>query len=68
MNQSIAKEDNDPEMASFISLFRFATTFDLALIVIGTVFAIAMGAAEAIFAILWGNMTSNFEDTGKIEE
>ncbi len=48
-------------MASFVSLFRFATTFDFGLIILGTILSIATGAAEAIFAILWGNMTSNFD-------
>ncbi len=41
-------------------LFRFATTADKALIGVGTVFSILMGAALPTFAHLMGNMIDSF--------
>jgi ATP-binding cassette subfamily B (MDR/TAP) protein 1 len=55
-------------MADFTSLFRFATTTDIILLVVGTICAIAMGVALPSFAILWGNMTNKFGDGGSIED
>lgn len=53
-------------MAEYLSLFRFATKQDIILIVIGTICAMAMGVALPAFAILWGNMTDKFGDSGAI--
>lgn len=55
-------------MAPYSSLFRFATKTDIILIVVGTICAIAMGVALPAFAILWGNMTNKFGDSGTIED
>jgi ATP-binding cassette subfamily B (MDR/TAP) protein 1 len=48
----------------FLKLFRFATKADIILIVIGSIAALAMGAAMPIFALLWGSMTDAFAKGG----
>ena len=53
---------------SWFSLFRFATTTDVILIVIGSISAAAMGVALPAFAILWGDMTDSFGDSAQMEE
>ena len=49
---------------SFFHLFRFATKADITLIIIGSIAALAMGAAIPAFALLWGNMTDSFGKGG----
>ena len=53
---------------SWFSLFRFATGSDIILIVIGSICAAAMGVALPSFAILWGNMTNNFNNSAEMEQ
>ena len=54
-------------MVSWFSLFRFATGFDVILIVIGSICAAAMGVALPAFSILWGDMTNSFGDAASTE-
>jgi ATP-binding cassette subfamily B (MDR/TAP) protein 1 len=44
-------------------MFRFATSFDYALMTIGTICACALGTAMPGFAILLGDMTDAFSKT-----
>jgi ATP-binding cassette subfamily B (MDR/TAP) protein 1 len=41
-------------------LFRFANKTDYILMVVGSIAALAMGAALPAFALLWGSMTDSF--------
>ena len=43
-------------------MFRFATGFDVFLMIIGSIGACAMGAAFPAFAYIWGDMIDNFEE------
>ena len=61
------EEEEDEETVSWFSLFRFATGTDTILIVIGSICAAAMGVALPSFAILWGNMTNNFNNSTEME-
>ena len=47
-------------------LFRYATSTDWALIVVGSVCAGATGVGMPAFALLWGNMTDSFDDTNEM--
>lgn len=51
-----------------MDLFRFATKFDVMLMVVGSICACAMGTALPSFALLWGNMTDSFGDNNKMVE
>ena len=53
----------------FCRIFRFATGFDVLLMILGSLGAIAMGAAMPAFAFIWGQMIDNFEpQDGDINE
>ena len=53
------KKELDP--VGYHRLFRFADTVDKILMVVGSIAAIAVGAALPAFALLWGNMTDVFQ-------
>lgn len=44
----------------FCQMFRFATKFDIILMICGTIGAIAMGVAFPAFAYIWGDMIDSF--------
>ncbi|KAI0346005.1 P-loop containing nucleoside triphosphate hydrolase protein [Trametopsis cervina] len=50
--------------ASFASLFRFSTPFELFLDAIGLVCAAAGGAAQPLMSLLFGRLTENFVEFG----
>ena len=60
-------EEEELETAGFCSLFRFATTTDIILIIVGSICAAAMGVALPAFAILWGNITDQFQTSADME-
>ena len=43
-------------------MFRFATCFDVFLMIMGSIGAIALGASMPAFAYIWGQMTDAFQD------
>jgi hypothetical protein len=43
-------------------MFRFATSFDYFLMMIGTICACALGASMPAVALLWGSMTDTYGD------
>ncbi|KAG1822804.1 P-loop containing nucleoside triphosphate hydrolase protein [Suillus subaureus] len=74
-NASIAVEKKDPndddavvdakpvqtiQPVSFFSLFRFSTSFEITIDIIGVVCAIAAGAAQPLMSLLFGNLTQDF--------
>ena len=44
----------------FFSLFRFADNFDILMMVIGTIGALALGASTPVFILIWGEFTDVF--------
>ncbi|GAA5897581.1 hypothetical protein JCM6882_003523 [Rhodosporidiobolus microsporus] len=56
--EQIAVEDR--ESASFISLFRLHTRFELFLNAVGLVFAVAGGVAQPSLALFFGELTNSF--------
>ena len=67
-NPEEEEKEEELETASFCSLFRFATTTDIILIIFGSICAAAMGVALPAFAILWGNMTDKFQTSADMEK
>ncbi|KAG1885118.1 P-loop containing nucleoside triphosphate hydrolase protein [Suillus subluteus] len=74
-DESIAVEKKDPDdddvvvdaklaqsiqPVSFFSLFRFSTSFEVTIDVIGVVCAVAAGAAQPLMSLLFGNLTQDF--------
>ncbi|KAJ7761539.1 P-loop containing nucleoside triphosphate hydrolase protein [Mycena maculata] len=55
-------EPVEPELSpvSFLELFRFSTTFEIILDIIGLVAAIAAGSAQPLMTILFGNLVNQF--------
>ena len=51
---------------SFLSLFRFATTFEIILIVIGVVSSMVMGCSIPIMAFLTGDIIDSFSNQSDI--
>ena len=45
-------------------MFRFATGLDYFLIIMGSIAAIAVGAALPAFAFLWGRLTDSIQKGG----
>ena len=45
-------------------MFRFANKTDYILMIVGSIAALAMGAALPAFALLWGQMTDSFNKGG----
>ena len=43
-------------------MFRFATSLDIILMIIGSIAAMATGASMPAFAYIWGRMTDSFSD------
>ena len=60
------KEDeaNALPPVSFLSLFRFATPFEIFLMVIGLIFAAASGAAQPLMTLIFGRLTTSFTSYG----
>ena len=54
--------------ASFCSLFRFATSFDYLLMILGTLGAVGVGASLPGFAYSWGVMIGAFVDGEDVVE
>ena len=48
------------ESVPFFSLFRFADNFDILMMVIGTIGALALGASTPVFILIWGEFTDVF--------
>ena len=60
------KEEANESKVEFFKLFRFATTVDIVLIVVGTICAMALGTTLPSFAILWGDITNSLGGGGDI--
>lgn len=54
------KTPSAPDAVPFFSLFRFADRTDYILIIVGSIFALALGAALPCFVLFWGDMTDAF--------
>lgn len=48
-------------------MFRFATGLDYFLMILGSLGAIAVGAAMPAFAFIWGKMTDSFGTTSIVD-
>jgi len=49
-------------------MFRFTTSFDWLLIVVGSICACGMGTALPMFTLFWGDLTNSFgEDSDMVE-
>ncbi|KAG2073837.1 P-loop containing nucleoside triphosphate hydrolase protein [Suillus decipiens] len=46
--------------ASFLSLFRYSTRFEIMLNFFGVIFAVAAGASQPLMTLVFGNMTQDF--------
>ncbi|KDQ62305.1 hypothetical protein JAAARDRAFT_54276 [Jaapia argillacea MUCL 33604] len=53
-------KDADLQPVAFSAMFRFSTTGELILDVVGVVAAIAAGAAQPLMTLLFGNLTQDF--------
>lgn len=70
-NPIVSDQENKQEeipSVSFFRMFRFATSFDVILMVIGSIGAIATGASMPAFAYIWGRMTDSFLDADVMVE
>lgn len=56
------EEEEEVAPVWFCGLFRFATGFDIFLMILGSIGAAGMGAAMPAFAFIWGQMTDAFTD------
>ncbi len=60
-DDSVKKEEPAAQKATFGDLFyRFSTPAELALNVVGLIFAIAAGVAQPLMTVVFGNLTSSF--------
>jgi ATP-binding cassette subfamily B (MDR/TAP) protein 1 len=59
-------DDDDLKPISIIRLFRFATPFELTLNMIGMVLACAAGATQPLMTLIFGRLTSAFNDFGRV--
>lgn len=55
-----AKPAQSIQPVSFFSLFRFSTSFEITIDIIGVVCAVAAGAAQPLMSLLFGNLTQDF--------
>ncbi|KAG2121897.1 P-loop containing nucleoside triphosphate hydrolase protein [Suillus clintonianus] len=62
-----AKAADAPVPASFLSLFRYSTRFEIMLDLFGIVFAIAAGASQPLMTFIFGNLTQDFVTFGLVE-
>ncbi|KAG1825477.1 P-loop containing nucleoside triphosphate hydrolase protein [Suillus subaureus] len=53
--------------ASFSSLFRYSTRFEIMLNCFGIIFAVAAGASQPLMTLIFGNMTQDFVTFGSAE-
>ncbi|KAG2041266.1 P-loop containing nucleoside triphosphate hydrolase protein [Suillus americanus] len=53
--------------ASFLSLFRYSTRFEIMLDLFGVVFAVAAGASQPLMTLVFGNMTQDFVTFGSAQ-
>ncbi|OAX42868.1 P-loop containing nucleoside triphosphate hydrolase protein [Rhizopogon vinicolor AM-OR11-026] len=66
----VAEKDGDVEVTvdksavvppvSFFSLFRYSTSFEISIDIIGAISAVAAGAAQPLMSLLFGNLTEDF--------
>lgn len=54
------KEDKKNHSVPFFTLFRYATTYDICLMLCGTLGAVAFGAAMPLLSLLFGELTNAF--------
>ncbi|KAG2740983.1 P-loop containing nucleoside triphosphate hydrolase protein [Suillus brevipes Sb2] len=68
-NKSSKETESEPETAgaadtlapaSFLSLFRYSTRFEITLDLLGVIFAAAAGASQPLMTLIFGNMTQDF--------
>ncbi|KAG2345376.1 P-loop containing nucleoside triphosphate hydrolase protein [Suillus weaverae] len=53
--------------ASFLSLFRYSTRFEIMLDCLGVIFAVAAGASQPLMTLIFGNMTQDFVTFGSVQ-
>ncbi|PWY85909.1 P-loop containing nucleoside triphosphate hydrolase protein [Aspergillus heteromorphus CBS 117.55] len=51
-----------PSTPGFFGIYRYATGWDIAIIIVSSLASIAGGAALPLFTVLFGNLTSTFQD------
>ena len=66
--QADSKNKKKEDTISFFTLFRFATTYDWILIIIGSTASIANGAAMPLFSLLFGAVADGFGPTKTHDE
>ncbi|KAG2160205.1 P-loop containing nucleoside triphosphate hydrolase protein [Suillus bovinus] len=49
-----------PVSASFLSLFRYSTRFEILMNLFGVIFAVAAGASQPLMTLVFGDMTQDF--------
>jgi len=59
----VADNNTTLQIPSFFSLFKFATTKDIVLMVIGVIGAVGNGIAFPLVSLLFGTMSQKFENT-----
>ena len=59
------KENKELSLPSLISLFRFADTLDILLIMVGTLGALASGGLIGVYALVYGLMIDDFAKYGQ---
>ncbi|XP_056142526.1 ATP-binding cassette, sub-family B (MDR/TAP), member 4 [Lampris incognitus] len=64
------KKEKEPKQAMVgpIALFRFADGYDIGLILLGTVMAVANGVVLPLMCIVFGDMTDSFVDDSKLSK
>ncbi|XP_063421437.1 ATP-dependent translocase ABCB1-like isoform X2 [Mytilus trossulus] len=63
------KEKKEPEkMVGFFEVFKFSTCVDKLLMIFGSIFALAHGAALPAMIIVFGDMTDLFVESGMFEQ
>lgn len=62
-NDSDRKDKDNGESISFGELFRFADNYDTAMMVVGTLGGLSLGASTPIFILFWGQFTDVFNSS-----
>ncbi|CAI4228037.1 unnamed protein product [Auanema sp. JU1783] len=62
--KSKAKSEPEPKKASLLQLYRYTTTVDKLMLLLGTIVSIGTGVGMPLMSIIMGNISQNFVDVG----
>ena len=68
MSKILEAQPSESKKNNFTSLFRFATSSEIVLMVIGTICSMLMGTSIAVVALLTGNLVDSYSQQGKAVE